>query len=144
MPSLCFFIGSIVIKMFLHFCYKLLPQTKNARSLPFIGTVMKISVTHYFHKQVPFLWFPMAAIIIMTEFPASLFHCCKQGAFLYFLWKPASQNVSHCYYKLQSTLHISKLISNYYYLRVNFLVPENLLWDIGSLRYLELKCNEAQ
>ena len=29
---------------------------------------------------------------------------------------------------------------NYWYLKVNFLLPENFLWDIGSLRYPELNC----
>ena len=32
------------------------------------------------------------------------------------------------------TLDFSKFIQNYWYLKVNFLVSENLLWDISSLR----------
>ena len=32
-----------------------------------------------------------------------------------------------------------EVIPNYWYLEVNFLVPENLLSDISSLRYKELK-----
>ena len=37
---------------------------------------------------------------------------------------------------VQSTLGIlkSKFIPNYWYLKVHFLVPENLLWDISNLR----------
>ena len=34
----------------------------------------------------------------------------------------------------------SKFIANYRYLKVNFLFPENLLWDTSSLRQQELKC----
>ena len=36
----------------------------------------------------------------------------------------------------QSAVDVSelKLISKYWYLKVNFLVPENLLWDTSSLR----------
>ena len=35
-----------------------------------------------------------------------------------------------------------KFISNYWYLKVNFLVPENLLWDTRILRWQELKCKD--
>ena len=33
--------------------------------------------------------------------------------------------ISNCWYRF---------ISNYWYLKVNFLIPENLLWDVNSLR----------
>ena len=67
-------------------------------------------------------------------------------------WKTFIYNVKemtfiHMYLiDVQSTLHISmsKFISNYRYLKVNFLVPENLLWDTSSLRKKKLKCKEKQ
>ena len=44
-------------------------------------------------------------------------------------------------FAVQSTCDISKskFIPNYWYLKVNFLIPENLLWDISNLKENELK-----
>ena len=56
--------------------------------------------------------------------------------------KVADDNTHKC--MIQSTLDISKLklVSNYRYHKVNILVPENLLYNISSLRKQELKCEE--
>ena len=35
-----------------------------------------------------------------------------------------------------------KFISDFWYLKVNFLVPENLLLDTSSRNYLEFKCKK--
>ena len=40
-----------------------------------------------------------------------------------------------------STVRFWLIISNYWYLKVKFLVPENLLWDISSFMYIAfLEC----
>ena len=36
----------------------------------------------------------------------------------------------------------SNFIADYWYVKVNILVPENLLWDTSILRYPKLKCKE--
>ena len=51
-----------------------------------------------------------------------------------------------CKMVAQSAHNLSqlKVISNYWYLKVNFLVTENLLWDISSLKHPELKISREK
>ena len=35
-----------------------------------------------------------------------------------------------------------KVILNYWYLKLNFLIPENLIWDTSSVIEYELECKD--
>ena len=73
-------------------------------------------------------------LVIMVDWAVYSFLISGEPALMRWTIQEIHQVMS--FRKIHSTLDISKLkfIQNYWYLKVNFLVPENLLRDISSLR----------